>query len=111
MEVKKSDNKIPASISSKREIARIAISVDGATPINLEFTPSNSISWMIQNFVFDSELEFQVFGIRGGKIPDSELRIDWISIMGSKDKIKLSFLLFLHFPVIGNVNVPPGNHS
>lgn len=80
MKVKKSDNKIPISINSKRTMSRIAISVDGATPINLEFTPSNSIPWMIENFVFDSELEFQVFGVRGGKIPDSELSIDWLSI-------------------------------
>lgn len=80
MKVKKSDNKIPASISSKRKISRIAISVDGCTPINLEFSPANSIPWMIQNFIFNSELEFHVFGIRGGKIPDTELNIDWIPV-------------------------------
>jgi len=80
MKIKRSENKIPLSISSERKMTRIAISVDGSTPINLEFTPTNNIPWMIQNFVFDSELEFHVFGIRGGKIPDSELHIDWISI-------------------------------
>lgn len=61
-------------------MCRIAISVDGSTPLHLEFTPSNSIPWMIGNFVFDSELEFHVFGVRGGKIPDSELEINFIAI-------------------------------
>jgi len=61
-------------------MARIAISVDGSAPMNLEFTPSQSIPWMVQNFVFDSELEFHVFGMRGGRIPDAELDIVWISI-------------------------------
>ena len=80
MKVKKTDNKIPLSIRSKRKMVRISISVDGATPLNLEFTPSNSIPWMIQNFVFDAKLEFHVFGIRGGRIPDPELDVEWISI-------------------------------
>ena len=58
----------------------MAISVDGSAPMNLEFTPSQRIPWMIQNFVFDSELEFNVFGTKGGKIPDAELDVTWISI-------------------------------
>ena len=61
-------------------MVRITISVDGAAPMSLEFTPSQSIPWMIQNFVFDSELEFHVFGMRGGRIPDAELNIVWITI-------------------------------
>ena len=80
MKVKKTENRTPLSIRSKRKMIRIAISVDRAAPMNLEFTPSNSIPWMIQNFVFDSELEFHVFGIRGGRIPDAELNVEWISI-------------------------------
>jgi len=80
VKVKKTENRIPLSIRSKRKMIRIAISVDRAAPMNLEFTPSNSIPWMIQNFVFDSELEFHVFGIRGGRIPDAELNVEWISI-------------------------------
>jgi hypothetical protein len=80
VKVEKPENRIPLSISSKRKMSRIAISVDGAAPMNLEFTPSDSVPWMIQNFVFDSELEFHVFGIRGGRIPDAELEVEWISI-------------------------------
>ena len=80
MRVKKTENRIPLSISSKRKMVRIAISVDGAAPMNLEFTPSQRLPWMIQYFVFDSDLEFNVFGVRGGRIPDAELDIEWISI-------------------------------
>ena len=80
MKVKKTENRIPLSINSKRKMIRMAISVDGAAPMNLEFPPSNSTPWMIQNFVFNAELEFHVFGVRGGRIPDAELEVEWISI-------------------------------
>ena len=55
--------------------------MDASTPMHLEFFSANTIPWMIQNFVFNHELEFQVFGVRGGKILDSELEIDWLMIM------------------------------
>lgn len=80
MKVSKSDNKLPASIHSKRKMARISISVDHSTPISMEFNPSHSLPWMIQNFIFDTNLEFRVYGTRGGEIPESDLRIDWMSI-------------------------------
>jgi len=80
VKVEKIENRIPLSISSKRKMVRIAISVDGAAPMNLEFTPPNSVPWMIQNFVFDAKLEFHVFGVRGGRISDAELEVEWISI-------------------------------
>ena len=80
MKIAKSDNKIPLLINSKRKMARISISVDGSTPIHLEFTPTHSIPWMIQNFVFYQELDLHVYGVRGGKIPDSALEIDWLPI-------------------------------
>jgi len=79
MKVEKADNKIPISITSRRKMARITISVDASTPIYLEFSPANIIPWMIHNFVFNQKLEFQIFGVRGGKIPDSELEIEWLS--------------------------------
>lgn len=80
MKVRKTEKKIPLSISAKRKMIGILISVVGATPMNLQFTPSHSIPWMIQNFVFDSALEFHVFGMRGGRIPDTELDVEWIPI-------------------------------
>ncbi len=54
--------------------------VDDSSPMHLEFAPANIIPWMIHNFVFNQKLEFHVFGVRGGKIPDSELEIEWLSI-------------------------------
>jgi len=83
MKILKSENKIPLSIKSRRKISRITISVDGSTPLHLEFPPTKTIPWMIQNFVFQQELEIQVFGVRGGRIPDSELEINWLNIKWS----------------------------
>ena len=80
MKVEKADNKIPISVTSRRKMARITIEVDASTPIHLEFAPAKIIPWMIHNFVFNQKLEFHVFGARGGKIPDSELEIEWLSI-------------------------------
>ena len=84
MKVEKADNKIPISITSRRKMARITIAVDASTSIHLEFAPANIIPWMIHNFVFNQKLEFHVFGMRGGKIPDSELEIEWLSIRGNQ---------------------------
>ena len=61
-------------------MSRIVISVDGASPIIMEFAPSRTIPWMIGNFRFESDLEFHVFGARGGKIADSDLEVDWLII-------------------------------
>ena len=61
-------------------MARIAVSVDGSSPLNLEFTPSNTIPWPIENFVFHGELEFRVFGMRGGRIPDSDLEVNCMAV-------------------------------
>gem|GEM_PF-2584615 len=80
MKVEKADNKIPIAITSRRKMARIMVVVDDSSPIHLEFAPANIIPWMIHNFVFNQKLEFHVFGVRGGKIPDSELEIGWLSI-------------------------------
>jgi len=80
MKVEKTDNKIPISITSRRKMARITIAVDASAPIHLEFAPAKVIPWMIHDFVFNQKLEFHVFGVRGGKIPDSELEIEWLSI-------------------------------
>lgn len=80
MRVRKSDNRLPASIHSKRKMAAISISVDYSSPIIMEFNPSHNLPWMMQNFVFDSYLEFRVYGTRGGEIPESDLSVDWMSI-------------------------------
>jgi hypothetical protein len=80
MKVEKADNKIPISIGSRRNVARITIAVDASTPIHLECAPADIIPWMIHNFVFNQKLEFHVFGVWGGKIPDAELEIEWLSI-------------------------------
>jgi hypothetical protein len=80
MKVEKADNKNPIAITSKRKMARITIVVDASTPMHLEFAPANIIPWMIHDFVFNQKLEFHVFGVRGGKISDSELEIEWLSI-------------------------------
>ena len=84
MRVEKADNKIPISITSRRKMARITIAVDASTPIHLEFAPANIIPWMMHNFVFNQKLEFHVFGMRGGKISDSELEIEWLAIRGNQ---------------------------
>ena len=80
MKVDKRENKIPVSISSKRKMTRITISVDGASPIIMEFMPSRTLPWMIGNFRFESNLEFHVFGVRGGRISDSDLEVDWLTL-------------------------------
>ena len=80
MNVEKAENKIPISITSRRKMARVSVAVDDSTPIYLEFAPANIIPWMVHNFIFYQKLEIHVFGVRGGKIPDSELEIEWLSI-------------------------------
>ena len=53
---------------------------EGASPMNLEFAPANTVPWLIGNFRFDSELEFHVFGVRGGRIPDREIEVEWLRV-------------------------------
>ena len=81
MKVKKSENKVPLTISSRKKMARIAISLDGSTPMSMEFSPANVVPWLIGSFQFGVELEFQVFGARGGRIADSDLDVEWLTIV------------------------------
>jgi len=50
MKVKKSENKVPLTISSRKKMARIAISLDGSTPMSMEFSPANVVPWLIGSF-------------------------------------------------------------
>lgn len=62
-------------------MARIAVALDGSAPISMEFPPAKVVPWLIGSFQFSIEMEFQVFGVRGGRIADSDLDVEWLTVV------------------------------